>query len=282
MRFSEFRQIATRAAVTEVAKWIFRFLMVASATLLAWLVSTNAWQQLGDLRWPLGVTLGALVAFGVTLLVEKRSIYSIRYPRQTYPYEVLKKTLIYEIGDDGVLRFVRRMHIRALRDHVEDYIDRFIWTAGPTSIPVGNENVTRTERLARAGIWTFFKADFGRSLRRGNEYEFEVRWPPIENWAESSPFVSTSTEEPTHELVFELRLPAGTGKKVLAETMRGIEALYPFDCQELELDNGRCTWRINRPPLYTHFRLRWNWQGTDPKPMREAIQQGEERSDANS
>jgi hypothetical protein len=105
-----------------------------------------------------------------------------------------------------------------------------------------------------------------------------VKWPPIDNWRSASPFVSTSTEEPTHKLVFVLRLPEHeVGPSVLTEVLRGIEATYPFETKEDNLDGGRFTWTIERPPLYMHYRVRWTWRGTAPQTMAAALGQGKQQ-----
>lgn len=147
---------------------------------------------------------------------------------------------------------------------LEEFLDRYIWTGGPTPLPEGGPKLLRVERLLRVGIWTYIRATFKRPLFRGDIYDFEIRWPSITNWRNSSPFVSTSTEEPTYQLSFELTIPSREigGTTILAEQLRGIEATFPFRTREIPFVNGHCVWTVKRPPLCRHFRLRWEWTGS--------------------
>jgi hypothetical protein len=267
------REAIARATLGALISRLLGVLIIGCAALTGWIVSGGAWRDLGDAQWPVAILVCSILAFGVVWFTNRRSIYTYRYPKVAFRYVVIQKTVKYEIDNNGVLRYSRTVHVKCRRDQIDDYVDRFIWTGGGGVMPGPGTNVSRVEPLLRVGIWTFYRAYLDRVLQKGEEYEFEVTWPPITNWRTSSPFVSSSTEEPTHEVRFILRLPAAeVGNKVLGETLRGVESTYPFKTEEFELDDGRYTWTIKRPGLYTHYRLRWEWQGEPLETVQAALE----------
>lgn len=131
--------------------------------------------------------------------------------------------------------------------------------------------------MYQAGIWTFYTCQLDRSLRRGEEHEFEVVWTPLDNWRNSSPFVSTSTEEPCRELEFVVRIPENAlfNKDVYVEEMRGIEAAHAFKTSLESFNHGEFKWPM-KPKLYRHYRVRWSWAGDGEVPAMLLTDSGEQ------
>ena len=248
-----------------------------------------------------GLTLGLGVALIVVcaawagrVVYCRHSFRYANYPRVRFHYEILEKTIKYTIDDAGILTFSRQVKLLALVDNLESYIDKYVWTGGNAGLPTPGSGCADTKKILRAGIWTFYSTYFPYSLRRGQVHEFEVEWPPLTDWQRSSPFVSASTEEPTHKLRFEVQIPEShIGSTIaLAEELRGIEAAYPFSTRELQI-GGKVEWEIH-PKLYRHYRLRWSWShgedlhlmparsGRNPMPARSIIQALQAGGDLNN
>ena len=193
-------------------------------------------------------------------MYRRRSYKRPHYPRVRFHYEVLSKTIEYRIDDDGCVHFSRRVKLKALVDHVDNYIDKFVWTGGESALPIPGEGADSVSRLLRAGIWTFYTTNLPYALRKGAIHELVVHWPPLANWRGSQPFVSTSTEEPTREIKFIVQVPESLlgSPSFLAEELRGIESAYPFQTLSMTSDRGRIEWKF-KPKVYRHYRLRWSW-----------------------
>jgi hypothetical protein len=200
--------------------------------------------------------------FGLIEVARRRSSRFAWYPRVKFHFEVINKKIIYRIDEKGDLRYSRRLIVRALQDNLDGFTDRFVWTGGACDAPTGGTGVTSVETRLVAGIWTFFHVNFDRTLRRGEEHEFEIIWPALRNWKNASPFVSTSTDEPTRSLTFEVTIPEVelSSSTALLEELRGIEAIYPFKTEKIQFDNNRVLVSPH-PKLYRHYRLRWSWAG---------------------
>ncbi|GIH09920.1 hypothetical protein Rhe02_79870 [Rhizocola hellebori] len=215
------------------------------------------------------LTLSVLAALAVVSLLMLRRvtdvppIYNYLYPDIEFPYEVLSRKITYHLRD-GELHYSRTIRVLALRDGQSGYLDRFLWTGPEQVMPlVKGHGVNGITAYDKVGVFRYYRVEFNRALRRGEEYEFEVIWPPVDHWAKSRPFVSTSTDEPTHQLIFDLLLPPGTCRDGHAEgeVMRATESVLPLQPVEVLpiADDGRVVWTIDEPKLYHHYRLRWFW-----------------------
>ena len=231
------------------------------ATVLA---VARRWNVAPEVRWPLGVAVGA--AFGLVVLSVARrrpAIYRYDYPKVRFRYEVLSRTIHYRIGPDGVLHYSKTIRVRALQDQLEEFVDRYAWSGHDVDYPQAGHNAVRIDAISdRAGMWRYFRVYFGRALQKGEEHEFEVHWPPIVDWMHAQPFASMSTDEPTHHMRFHIQIPplAVMGRRAVVEKLRAVESVSPFRSEEVTFDeNGSLTYDIVKPNLYHHFRVRWFW-----------------------
>lgn len=260
--------------MSDGASWLGRLVRDEVAKKLFWVALTG----LGVWLWanyknydfsPLEIALTALLVvvaggWAFVALRQRLSYKKCHYPKVKFQYEVLEKKIEYLIGGDGLLHFSRTVTLRALTDQVDSYLDKYVWTGGEAGLPVPGKGAVETTKILKAGIWTFYATRFPVTLRKGQEHEFRVEWPPISNWRASSPFVSTSTEEPTRSLKFIVQVPAPALGEPWAywEEMRGIESAHDFDHDVIKADAGRFEWEV-RPSLYRHYRLRWTWANGD-------------------
>lgn len=212
--------------------------------------------------------LGAV--FFVKILTERYFYHIPWYPRVWHHFLVLEKKIVWEIRDDETLHFYRRLRVKALADNLGAYVDKFLWTGDNPTFPRAGEGVSYVEPEMTAGVWTYYRTHFPRVLRKGEEHEFQVDWY-INDWRTASPFFSTSTEEPTKRLIFEMIAPEDclAPGGVYFETMRGIEASYPFYTEKKTPERGRVVIDI-QPKIYRHYRLRWAWIGSELQSLPEA------------
>jgi hypothetical protein len=243
----------------ELAKKFLWFVIAGVLTLAV--IFRDSWaSKMSTLEWVLIGTIALLlITFLVRHIVRRRSYRHAWYPRNHPRYEVIREEINYIVDSDGVLTYSRRFRLKAMMHDVDDFIDQFVWTAGGAGTPMPGTGVSRIEPRLQAGIWTYYTARFPRHLRKGQEHEFEVVWPPLRNWKDASPFVSASTDLPTRELVFNVQLPSDSIREgAFGEEMRSIESAFPFHTEELSFERGRLVWTPN-PKLYRHYRLRWSW-----------------------
>lgn len=254
-----------QATAIAIISWVF---ITALLTLLidraGW-----PWPSSNPLEWTFGIALSALAALGVAFLL-KRSlrVYIPAYPEREPRFEVIRREVRYTVTGANLLEYSRVLTVRALSDKVDLFVDRYYWTGTLRWNPIPGKNVRGiTVVEPKVGMYDFFVVQFARVLRKGDEIEFEVRWPAIDNWEQARPYISVSTEEPTRYIQLIVTIPqkAGTNHRLLKETYRAAESLEPFESEDAKFDDhGQARWEINRPGLYRHYRLRWSWNGEPP------------------
>lgn len=228
------------------------------ALIVAWVNDVGAMVTVGIV---LAVT-GAVFLLGTALVLWYRNTQQtyVSYPHPGFDLRILEKRIIYRVDDDGVLHFSRRLKVKALKNNVDRYIDKYVWTGGGSALPTPGVGVDEIRPRGTAGIWTFYDSSFIQNLRRGETLEISANWPELDA-SKSRPFVSTASDEPTSRIVFELSIPAKFRRDDNAklEEMRSIESIFPFKTEDGSFnDKGDLTWEI-KPGHYRHYRIRWGW-----------------------
>lgn len=206
-----------------------------------------------------------VIGWAIMVAVRKHALIYVTYPPQGFHFKVLKKTIKYEVGDSGDLRFSRSVELKALTDAVDRFTDRFLWTGGTCGLPEPGMHVSDVRENRRTGIWTYYDAYFDRTLRRGEEITISNIWPVIANARVGRPFVSSGVEEPTDTLVFDIRIPPKYRRddRLLLEELRSIESINPFKTTEGTFNHDTYRVEIKVRP-YTHYRIRWSWANEAP------------------
>jgi hypothetical protein len=232
------------------------------------LMRADYWQRLGEARWPIVIIVTSVVGLlAFFLLARSRGIYDYSYRLPDFRYEILQKTHVYRVLDHERLEYVRVIKVKALQDGLNEFIDRYFWTGDDDTLPVRGRHVHKITLMEdTSGMYRFIRVQLEKSLRRGEEYDFEVRWPAIRQWRTSRPFVSGSTDDPTHRLVFKVNIPSASrgSDEAVCEIYRAVESLVPIESEVREFDrDGAVEWVVNRPKLFHHYRLRWSWTEAD-------------------
>jgi hypothetical protein len=251
--------------------------------LLTWLVSASSiaaviaasddfWRRLGDTRWPLSVAAGSAAG----LLVTRRAgawrkdrgrgpIYDSSYPECDPEFEILERINRYTISDPGEFQYSRRYRVRAMKDRLNSFTDRYIWTGPDADLkpqPGDNVALVNISHDTTLSEQTWIDIIFERKLNAGDEYEFEVHWPPMPDWPRSRPFLSSSTREPTHRIVFEVTIPQRfrQGRRAWFEVLRTASDADTFTTDECAFDDSGRLWVVHDlPKLYHCYRVRWQW-----------------------
>src|SRR5262249_24328560 len=135
---------------------------------------------------------------------------------------------------------------------LSNIIDRFLWTGPDAANPMPGANVRGVTLVdGEEGIYHFVRVDLEKSLDFGEEYTFEIEWDPIENWRGARPFISGSTDDPTHEIAFKVNVPPRYrgSESAMCETSHSVEAFRHIKSEEKKFGpTGEVEWVI-RPKL---------------------------------
>lgn len=215
------------------------------------------------------VLLGALILESAMLLIwiiwNKVSYKSYRYPwsKISTNYTVISKHLFYTINDHDELSFSRTTKIKSHINNLESVFDKFIWTGRvEAGLPERGEHIRSIDQQSLIGIWKYFRITLEEHLSKGEEVTISYAWPRILDCKSASPFFSSSTDEPTKELIFTLKLGSRyAGQEIRLEEFRAIEADNPITVEVANLDlNGDYTWNVKKVKRFRYYRVRWSWE----------------------
>ena len=148
---------------------------------------------------------------------------------------------------------------------MDSIIDKYIWTGkSEAKLPYAVKGIRTIEPDNIIGVWNYFRIIFEDRILKGDCKTIEYAWPTISNCTSSSPFFSSSTDEPTKHL----KLILDMGQKyanlpIVLEEARAVESDFEISAQAANLDeHGRYTWDVPRVKRFRHYRIRWSWQNT--------------------
>lgn len=231
-----------------------------------------------------------IIAIIIYVIWNAFSYKSYRYPyrkiRDITTYEILEKKIIYKRTSDDHLQFSRTMEIKS-RSNRTSISDKYIWTGEQNGalkiIPV--KGVSAIKEQSKIGIWRYIELELQNHIDKGETRKISYRWKSIEKCRSSSPFFSTSTEEPTKKLSLEVDL--GTeyaNQEIRCETFRALESDYPISTEVYHLDEqGRYSWNVPRIKRFRYYRVRWSWERGEPAvEMRNSTKQGKQAVENNN
>jgi hypothetical protein len=169
----------------------------------------------------------------------------------------------YHINPQYALEYSKRIRLRALRDGLTQFVDKVAWSAGPPSTPrVVDGKCVVGELPDAGGLWSHYRIQFGRKLKRNEQIEFELRWPELGNWTSAKPFASSTVHDRVDKLSFDLVIPkaARADDRAVLEQLRSPDSTDALSADQLTFDDkGALRWDIEKPEKGRHFRVSWRW-----------------------
>lgn len=150
----------------------------------------------------------------------------------------------------------RRYTLKALRNGLTEYVDKFMWTGSNYLLTGGEGDYSIEIDKCSKNIYTVYHFKFNTPLKRGEIIDIEATW---ESKGPAKPFFSTTIEEPTNTLVMSVMLFPKSGIKEInceVESYKG--AKFPNEKKKERLNSdGEYTWEIKNPKLLHHYEINW-------------------------
>lgn len=246
---------------------VAKLLMAGLVAAILWLLSNLSSQiiilgvsTLVPYKWLLTALLFCGSALVSILLYRRMSKFHPHFPRIDCDFEILELEIIYDHKQQNRMVYTKRKRLRALRNGLDRYFDRYRWTGGGTvamrSSMKGQQIVTEERR----SVWQFYAIKFNRKLGRGEEIQTEVVWEleDIENVA--VPFLSSTVEEPTARMILKVKFPPELNvEEVIREISPVMGARKPFSTTPDKTAHSEYTWTIASPKLLYHYEVGWEW-----------------------
>lgn len=153
---------------------------------------------------------------------------------------------------------IRRYRIKALKDNLKEYVDKFQWTGSEYKLSGGEGEYTVIEDKKSKNVFTMYRFVFNTPLKKGNTIDLEAIWDAK---GPAKPFFSTDIEEPTDELVMEVELFPESGiKKVYCRVDNNIGTIGPpIETKKEKLNSeGKYRWIVSNPKILHHYEINWD------------------------
>lgn len=202
----------------------------------------------------------------------RNSYLDYRYPRkQIRPKYIVEKVVVkYTVEKGSHLNFSNDIQIRALSNTFNRFTKKYFWTGlSSVNIPnhaecVGVTKITDAVTDLSSSPWKTFDV-YINPINKNETCQCFLKWPDIPNCkVGNTSHVSYSTDEPTKEIVFEIKL----GKQYAGKTIRyreyqSLGALTPLTGQtgDYKFDNDGFFTITIPAKRFRYYILDWNWIG---------------------
>jgi hypothetical protein len=194
------------------------------------------------------------------LIYERVSSTHPKFPALEFHFKVLEKEYTYEYLDKNHMTFRKRIKLKALRNNLDRYHDRYCWT-GVGGITIQSEFEDQELLLtARKDIYHEYDILFGRNLKKGEEIETCLFFDLEDTENQAVPFLSTTVAEPTDYQVLRVIIPKSFGvEKAIAEIFPCADSFLPLETKIINFSITReAKWEMKKPKLLYVHSMRWN------------------------
>jgi len=234
------------------------FLMWAILGIISY-ISTNIIEKYGQnfKEYSLWIIILAII-IGLLILIrviQKYNKYKPVIPNFEGDYVILEKEITHKTISKTELFHQRRFKIKALRNSVYSFRDKFVWTGGQYKIYTNNKN-HEIQQIGKINFYDGYEVRFNKVLKKGDIEEIEVCWDLSDTEGKAVPFFKTIIEEPTENLKMNLELPVEF-KVTDAVCEVSFTSNMPIECKTQKLKNNRLVWEIPNPRLLYNYEIRW-------------------------
>jgi hypothetical protein len=205
----------------------------------------------------LGLLIATILGFVVYNFRRIRNRYIPNFGSVDFDFEIIEKEITHRYLSQNKLVHKRKWILKALRNGLTFYTDRFNWTGG-NSIMRTDINGHQVIKTGTKNVFDEYNYKFHRALNKNEIIEIEVIWELDNNESKAIPFFSTPINEPTHLLKMNFEIPPTLGVKKVVCEICGTSAQKILKTSEVELDReGKYTWRVPNPKLFHQYEVNW-------------------------
>ena len=178
--------------------------------------------------------------------------------------EILQKEIAYEYSKDGQTMWQRkRLHIKALKNGVDRFTDRYRWTgSGKCTVQMLTPDfqITNERKEEFTALWDYFDVTFPHPLHKGEEIDFTLEWELFDEQKIAVPFLATLIDRETKHLLLQVVLPPKLAptRAYCHEFANNIDTL-PIVTHPIKWSAAtqRISFDVPNPKKYHKYSIRW-------------------------
>ncbi len=260
IKLSELKTDFTKKTIYDIIKGI---VLIVATVGLGYIYKSKILDKFELFSFAVGAITASVLLIIISIVVK----YLLRkfkpdFPRISPDFEILETKVTYDHEAIDKMTYTKRKKLKALRNGLERYVDRYSWTGkGNINISSNKKSQTFTE-TERKSIYQFYEVRFDKVLSKGEEVEVTLTWDLEDLEHKAVPFVSMTIEEPTETLLFKVIFPkTSVVTSIIKEISPFIGAKQPFFSEKERINDyeREYEWTIKKPKLFYHYELRWRW-----------------------
>jgi len=210
-----------------------------------------------DLEIVLSVIIAIFTTLTLSYIIYRRinkrlPVFSAIHPE----FHMLREERIHKWINADNYTHKRRYTLKALKNGLSQYTDKFYWTGSEFTLKGGDSDYTVELEKKDKNIYNVYNFKFTSPLKKNCIIEVEASW---EARGPAKPFFSTTIEEPTDLLVMTVMLYPGCGIKYIncdIESYKGARIPLISKKEKLNTD-GEYTWQVKNPKILHHYEINW-------------------------
>ena len=208
-------------------------------------------------KWLLTGLLISIFTFLFIFLYNRYNKFTPKFSNLDFNFLLQEYELTHIYEERYKLIHRRRYKIKALKNGLDSYKERFLWTGGEYEM----RNLKPNQQLLQLGnenLFKIYEVKFNRTLKKGDVVEVELEWTLYDKNKTAVPFVSSPIKEPTELLIINVAFPNEFNmKEVECEISYSHGSKIPIEYSKKELVNNGYSWKVENPKLMHHYEVRW-------------------------
>jgi len=253
MNWEKIKDSFSQKLIWEILKYTVVFLIFNGGFILILQVVSDYVESLQNqwIFWSL-IALFAILIF--ILLFQRLNRHIPNFPVIESDFQILEEEITHKIISKTEYIHTRRYKLKAKRNGLGRYTDKFMWTGGDFEISSGDDQHT-VLMSRKLNVFDTYIIDFDRTYNKNEIIEAVVEW---KLFGEGRPFISTQIEEPTNKLIMNVVFGTGVGVSKVTFDENYIQAAKrTLKHIQLELKNNCASQTINNPKLLHLYEINW-------------------------
>ncbi|MDB5225988.1 MAG: hypothetical protein JWN78_181 [Bacteroidota bacterium] len=203
---NKIKEEVTLGFIFELTKWI---VVAVAGLIISYLtpsILSRIFTEIGEYKWWIFALLICISTIIFINLYKRYNQFIPSFSKFDFNFLLLEYELTHVYIERYKLLHRRRYKIKALKNGLEAYTERFLWSGGKYEM----KNLNKAQQLIELGnenLFTQYQVKFNHTLKRGDIEEVELEWILYDEDKKALPFVSTPIKEPTELLIINIEFP---------------------------------------------------------------------------
>ncbi len=253
MKWNKIKESLSQKIIWEIFKYLVVFL-ISNGGFFIVLQKISTYFETIQTQWVFWsiMILAAVLIF--IILYQRLNKNMPNFPVIESDFQILEEEITHKVIKKTEYIHIRRYKLKAKRNGLARYTDKFLWTGDNFEIYSGDD-IHTVILSKKINVFNTYIIDFDRTYNKNDIIDATVEW---KLYGEGRPFISTQIEEPTNKLIMNVEFNKDLNiKQVTFDECYIQAAKRTLKHIDLEIKNYCVSQTINNPKLLHTYELNW-------------------------